>query len=311
MLSDMTQHATPLTAPRESVRAARPIQGIYTPPSLHWVGDGFRVAGYFGVIPDAVKRLSPFLLLDYHPTYAYAPTSRRRGVGTHPHRGFETVTLAFEGSVEHKDSTGGGGIIGPGDVQWMTAAKGILHQEFHETSFGRRGGPFRMAQLWVNLPKANKMDAPGYQPLLASEMGEVTLENGAGRVRVVAGSYRGVRGPAKTFTPIDLFAVELRDKGKVDFDLPAHHNTAILVMKGEVTIGGARAKENDFVLFENVGERISASATTDAELLVMSGEPIDEPVVQYGPFVMNTPGEIRDAIRDFERGDFGSMPDEA
>src|SRR5262245_13651938 len=195
---------------------AREIEGIYAAPNLHWVGDGFRVAGYFNVIPDAARKLDPFLLLDYHPPYDYPPTLARRGVGVHPHRGFETVTLAFQGSVAHHDSAGNGGVIGPGDVQWMTAASGILHQEYHEAGFARTGGTFQMAQLWVNLPRKHKLAAPAYQGLLSSEMGQVTLPDN-GVVRVIAGEYRGVPGPARTFTRINMLHAHLNVDGEVDF----------------------------------------------------------------------------------------------
>jgi redox-sensitive bicupin YhaK (pirin superfamily) len=201
-------------APRSTSQAtsqARSIEGLYKAPGLHWVGDGFRVAGYFSHIPDAFQKLSPFLLLDYHPQYDYAPSERARGVGVHPHRGFETVTIAWQGSVAHKDSSGGGGVIGPGDVQWMTAGAGILHEEFHEQSYARRGGPFQMAQLWVNLPKSHKRTPPRYQALLNEQMGEVSLPNGAGSVRVIAGEHRGVRGPAQTVTPFVLFPKKKRN----------------------------------------------------------------------------------------------------
>jgi len=286
----------------------REIQGVYPAPEFHWVGDGFRVAGYFSSIPDVVRKLSPFLLLDYHAPYNYPATRERRGVGTHPHRGFETVTLAWEGSIAHRDSTGNGGVIGPGDVQWMTAASGILHEEFHEENCGRRGGPFQMAQLWVNLPGAHKMDRPGYQAIVAEQMGSVSLPNDSGLVRVIAGEYLGEKGPAKTFTPINLFDVRLNPKGRIDFSFPAHQNTAFLLMKGNVSINGKRkATDNDFVLFENIGEHIAIEAESEAHLLVLSGEPIDEPVVQYGPFVMNSEREIHEAISDFNRGAFGQM----
>jgi redox-sensitive bicupin YhaK (pirin superfamily) len=274
------------------------------------VGDGFRVAGYFSVVPDAARRLDPFLLLDYHPEYNYPPTNQRRGVGVHPHRGFETVTFAFQGSVAHHDSSGGGGVIGPGDVQWMTAASGILHKEYHEESYGRRGGPFQMVQLWVNLPKAHKTAPPGYQSILASHMGMVTLPDGSGVVRVVAGEYQGVPGPAKTFTPITILDARLAPGGTLALAIPARRTAAILVMKGEVAINGARsAGTNDFVLFKKAGERISIEASSEAQLLVLSGEPIGEPIAQYGPFVMNTQIEIAQAIADFRSGKFGHLED--
>lgn len=297
------------TAPVVS-SVAREIEAVYKAPALHWVGDGFRVAGYFSVIPDAARKLDPFLLLDYHPEYEYAPSTRPRGVGVHPHRGFETVTLAYKGSVAHHDSAGGGGVIGPGDVQWMTAASGVLHKEYHEESFSRRGGAFQMVQLWVNLPRAYKMAEPRYQPLTSGEMGLVKLPEDAGRVRVVAGEYEGVEGPAQTFTPINIYDATLNSGGKVEFSFPARQTVAILVMHGNVTINGeSRAGTNDFVLFRNFGERVTVEALTQAQLLVLNGEPIGEPIVQYGPFVMNTPREIEQAIVDLNAGKFGYLAD--
>jgi redox-sensitive bicupin YhaK (pirin superfamily) len=253
--------------------------------------------------------MNPFLLLDYHPTYDYPPTERPRGVGVHPHRGFETVTLAWQGSVAHHDSLGGGGVIGPGDVQWMTAASGILHKECHEAGYARRGGPFQMAQLWVNLPRAHKMSPPRYQSIAAGQIEVVTLPDDAGSVRVVAGEYKGVKGPAKTFTKIDVFDVRLNERGQIEFTFPAHHNLGMLVMKGNVTINGAKAALHDFAVFKNVGERVLIEAESEAQLLVLSGEPIDESIVQYGPFVMNTQGEILQAFADFNRGKFGHLDD--
>jgi len=297
-------------ATNDSAPKLREIEGVYRPPGLHWVGDGFRVAGYFSTIPDAVQKLSPFLLLDYHPPYDYSPADKPRGVGVHPHRGFETVTIAWEGSVAHHDSAGGGGVIGPGDAQWMTAAAGVLHKEYHEQEFTRRGGTFHMAQLWVNLPKAHKRDAPRYQAIEAGDFGVFTLPEASGTVRVLAGEYRGVRGPAKTFTPIDVYDVRLNDRGRVELDFPAHHNVAILVMKCDATVNGTGVTEIDFVVLEHGAERVAVEADGETQLLVLSGEPIDEPVVQYGPFVMNTPEEIREAFRDFSAGKFGHLDDD-
>jgi quercetin 2,3-dioxygenase len=305
-----TTASTPSTSsarPDPAAAVHRSIDGIHRAPPLHWVGDGFRVAGYLHAIPDAVRKLSPFLLLDYHPPHDYAPTSAPRGVGVHPHRGFETVTLAWQGSVAHHDSAGGGGVIGPGDVQWMTAASGVLHKEYHEAGYARTGGLFHMAQLWVNLPAAHKMHPPRYQALAADEMGVVALPGG--EVRVVAGEYRGVRGPARTFTPVDLFDARLSPGGALDLSFPAHHTAAVLIMKGEIEVLGRAGREGDLILFARDGERIAIEARSDAHLLVLSGEPIDEPVAQYGPFVMNTRSEILQAIDDFERGAFGSLED--
>jgi len=290
--------------------APREIEAIYRAPALHWVGDGFRVAGYFSVIPDAARKLDPFLLLDYHPEYEYGPSTKPRGVGVHPHRGFETVTLAYKGSVAHHDSAGGGGVIGPGDVQWMTAASGVLHKEYHEENFSRQGGAFQMVQLWVNLPKAHKMSKPRYQPLASGEMGLVTLPESAGHVRVVAGEYAGVKGPAQTFTPINLYDATLKPGGRVDFSFPARETLALLVMQGDVIVNGVNAaRTNDLVLFRNFGEQVTLEASTQALVLVLNGEPIGEPIVQYGPFVMNTPREIEQAIVDVNAGKFGYLAD--
>lgn len=288
----------------------REIEGIYRPPGLHWVGDGFRVAGYFSAIPDVVRKLDPFLMLDYHPEHVYSPTTQRRGVGVHPHRGFETVTIAFQGSVAHHDSAGGGGVIGPGDVQWMTAASGVLHKEYHEQSYARRGGPFQMAQLWVNLPRAHKMAPPRYQALLAEQMGIVHLPDAGGVVRVIAGELAEARGPAQTFSPVTLYDAQLRAGGSTPLTFPEPHTLALLIMDGEVEINGARlASALDFVVFQRSGERIELRAKSDARLLVLSGQPLADPVVQYGPFVMNTEQEIRQAVSDFSRGKFGHLED--
>jgi hypothetical protein len=227
----------------------------------------------------------------------------------HPHRGFETVTLAWQGSVAHHDSTGAGGVIGPGDVQWMTAASGILHKEYHEASWARQGGPFQMAQLWVNLPKAHKMDAPGYQALVAGQMGQVTLPAESGFVRIIAGDFQGVKGPARTHTPIHVSDVRLNPKGTVEFTFPGRQNVSLLVMKGGISVNGMPATKHDFVVFDNQGDRIAIEATSEAQLLVLAGEPIGEPVVQYGPFVMNTEREIHQAFADFNSGKFGHLED--
>ncbi|MFO0619256.1 MAG: pirin family protein [Polyangiaceae bacterium] len=290
----------------------RSVEGIYRAPGLHWVGDGFRVAGYFSAIPNAARKLSPFLLLDYHPTYEYAPLAARqrpRGVGVHPHRGFETVTVAFQGSVAHHDSAGGGGVIGPGDAQWMTAGSGVLHKEYHERSFAERGGAFQMAQLWVNLPRKHKMTEPRYQGLVDAQMGRVRLADNAGSVRIIAGEYRGVRGPALTKSPVGLFHVKLSAGGRADFAFPRAYNAGILVMGGDLAVSDRDASTHDFIVLAHDGERVSLEARTDAELLLMAGEPIDEPIVQYGPFVMNTEREIDEAIADFQRGKFGELDD--
>jgi redox-sensitive bicupin YhaK (pirin superfamily) len=294
---------------REQPGRERSVEAVVRAPAPHWVGDGFLVHGYFPHLAMAQRRLDPFLLLDYHAEYEYGPTDRPRGVGVHPHRGFETVTLAFQGAVAHHDSTGAGGVIRKGDVQWMTAASGILHKEYHEAQWASRGGAFQMAQVWINLPAAHKMDPPGYQPLSAADIPVVELADGAGSVRVVAGEFGGVRGPARTFSPVAMYHAYVAVAAEIAFDVSATSNTAVLVMAGRVRIGSASAASNDFVVLANDGTRVRIRAEDSAELLVLTGEPIGEPIASYGPFVMNTEDEIRQAADDFTRGRFGYLAD--
>ncbi len=306
MPNDTNPDARAPSAPSHS--RTRPVDAVFSRPQLHWVGDGFRVAGYMNVVPNAARRLSPFLLLDYHPPYFYEAITRARGVGVHPHRGFETVTIAWEGRVAHHDSTGAGGIIGPGDVQWMRAASGILHKEFHEAAWAKEGGTMHMAQLWVNLPRSEKMGPPSYQPLSAGDMGLVTLADDAGVVRIIAGEFAGVRGPARTATRVNLFDAQLRAGGRVTFTIPPKDNIAALVMRGAVLVNGvARAGLDTLVLFENAGDTIVIEAAEDSHVLLMGGEPIDEPIFQHGPFVMTTREEIVQAYEDFHSGKFGFL----
>jgi redox-sensitive bicupin YhaK (pirin superfamily) len=291
-------------------RGARTVAGVFPRTPFHWVGNGFRVSSYFPRPSLPAERVSPFLLMDYGPPNEFAPLAQgQRGVGWHPHRGFETVTVAWEGSVAHRDSAGNAGIIGPGDVQWMTAAAGILHEEYHEREFTRRGGRMHMMQLWVNLPKKHKMAAPRYQPLTAKDIPVVTLAEGAGTVRVIAGELYGARGPARTFSPVTLLDVLLTAKGKLTVALPPEHNALAIVTSGPVSVDGERAGAGELILFENDGERLELVALEDAHVLVLGGEPLDEPIVQYGPFVMNSRQEIVDAIEDFEAGKFGRIPE--
>jgi len=283
----------------------RKVLGVYSAPRGHWVGDGFPVRSLFSHASYG-EHVSPFLLLDYAGPAEFTPTDKPRGVGTHPHRGFETVTIVYKGEVQHRDSTGQGGVIGPGDVQWMTAAGGILHEEFHSEAFTREGGAFEMVQLWVNLPAKDKNTDPGYQTLLNADIPSVALPDGAGVVRVIAGEYGGKRGPAHTFTPIDLWDLRLNQGGATSLTLPEGHTVAVVVLKGAVQVNGdAIAREAQFVLLDRKGGEIRLEANSDASLLVLSGEPIDEPVVMHGPFVMNTADEIRQAIIDFQSGKFG------
>jgi quercetin 2,3-dioxygenase len=285
----------------------RKVLGIYSAPRQHWVGDGFPVRSLFSHDSHG-EHVSPFLLLDYAGPAEFTPTDSPRGVGTHPHRGFETVTIVYKGEVAHRDSTGKGGTIGPGDVQWMTAAGGILHEEFHSPAFTRQGGTLEMVQLWVNLPAKDKNAAPGYQTLLDRDIPAVELPDGAGTLRVIAGEYDGHRGPAHTFTPIDLWDVRLRQGGTASLNLPDGHTVGVVMLKGAVQVNGeAIAREAQLVLLDRIGGEITLEANGDASVLILSGEPIDEPVVMHGPFVMNTADEIREAMKDFQSGRFGEI----
>ena len=285
----------------------RNVIGLFSAPRGHWVGDGFPVRSMFSYDSQG-RNLSPFLLLDYAGPYAFDATDAKRGVGQHPHRGFETVTIVYEGEVEHRDSTGAGGKIGPGDVQWMTAASGILHEEYHSREFARTGGNFEMVQLWVNLPAKDKMAAPGYQTLLDAEIPAVALPDDAGKVRVIAGEYDGHRGPARTFTPMNVWDVRLKHGRSAAFDVEDGHTLALVVLRGAVQINGNQiAREAQLATFGRNGGGIHVEANGDATFLLLSGEPIDEPIAGYGPFVMNTQEEIGDAITDFNSGKFGRM----
>ena len=271
----------------------------------HWVGDGFPVRSLFSYNGDA-GAISPFLLFDYAGPHMFEPSERPRGVGRHPHRGFETVTIVYDGEVSHKDSTGGGGTIGPGDVQWMTAANGIIHEEFHSAGFTKTGGPFRMVQLWVNLPAADKMSPPKYQAITSSEIPTVALADGKARARIIAGELNGTRGPASTFTPVNLWDVRLDAGAEIDLPLPEGHNALIAVLSGHVSAGGKDVGEAEIARLTTHGEGVAVRANGQSMLLVMTGEPIDEPVVGYGPFVMNSEAEIRQAVDDFNSGRFGA-----
>lgn len=283
------------------------ILGIYSAPRPHWVGDGFPVRSMFSYQTHA-KQLSPFLLLDYAGPADFTPTDTKRGVGQHPHRGFETVTIVYKGEVSHRDSTGQGGTIGPGDVQWMTAGSGILHEEFHSEAFTRAGGTLDMVQLWVNLPAKDKMAAPGYQAILDSDIPEVALPGEAGSVRVIAGEYGQKDGPAQTFTPMHVWDMRLKQGSISEFEMPEGWTTALVVLHGTVLVNGeAVTREAQMVVLDRAGRHLSIEANNDATVLLLSGEPIDEPIVGHGPFVMNTQAEIAQAITDFNSGRFGQM----
>ena len=282
------------------------LKAVHKAPAQHWVGDGFAVQTMFSY-PSHGDAMSPFLMLDYAAPHEFAPTDARRGVGTHPHRGFETVTIVYAGEVEHRDSGGNAGKIGPGDVQWMTAASGVVHEEFHSREFGARGGPMEMVQLWVNLPASDKLGAPRYQGIVDADIPSVALHDGASRVRVIAGEFRGVRGPALTFTPVTLLDVRLA--GGQTLELPAAHGhtTAVLVQSGAVSVDGKRVGHGEFAEFSRDGERVTLTADADSKVLLLAGEPIAEPIAGYGPFVMNTPAEIQQAIIDFQSGRMGAL----
>ena len=277
-------------------------------PGRHWVGNGFPVHGMFGYSGPGVAERSPFLMLDYAAPFRFEPTSERRGVGQHPHRGFETVTIVYEGEVEHRDSTGNGGIIGKGDVQWMTAAGGILHEEFHSQAYAASGGPFEMVQLWVNLPAKDKMAAPGYQGILDAQIPAIALPGEAGTLRLIAGEYAGQRGPARTFTPMNVWDLRLAAGQRVSLPQSEGWTTLLVVLDGTVQVNGeAIVRAAQMATLATAGSGVEIETSGAAKLLLLAGEPIDEPVVGHGPFVMNSQQEIIQAIADFNSGKFGRM----
>lgn len=283
------------------------VSQILIAPAPHMVGDGFRVQS---VLPGGTRtqnnKVSPFILMDYGAPSYFPPTNRPRGVDQHPHKGFETVTVVYQGELEHRDSTGSHGKLAPGDVQWMTAAAGIVHEEKHETEFSKRGGKVEMAQLWVNLPKAFKNHQPGYQNLTKAEIPVIKVSE-EGYVRVIAGEYNGTKGAARTFSPVNVLDVKLKKGDTIDVAFPQHFNTLAVVLHGEADFNGNAAKGVETVLFEQDGTDITVTALEDTSLLILSGEPINEPIVAYGPFVMNTPEEINEAINDYNAGKMGFL----
>ena len=273
----------------------------------HWVGDGFPVRTLF-FYQHLGKQMSPFLMLDYAGPYEFSATSERKGVGSHPHRGFETVTIVYEGEVSHKDSTGEGGTIGPGEVQWMTAGAGILHEEYHSENFAKNGGNLRMVQLWVNLPAIHKMAKPGYQAIFNQQIPNFSLDNFAGTGRVIAGNYLQHQGPANTFTPMNVIDFTLKKGTSLSIPAPEGWNTSLVVMQGAIQVQeGSIARDAQMLMFSADGEEISITALEDSVALFLSGEPIDEPIIGYGPFVMNTKAEIEQAVDDFNNGKFGRI----
>jgi hypothetical protein len=297
----MSHHETIKTA------ATKDIVGIYQPGSRHMVGDGFPVRNLFPS-NDLDREVSPFLMLDYAGPQYFTPTDHPRGVGEHPHRGFETVTIVYEGVVAHRDSAGNAGVIGPGDVQWMTAASGIVHEELHEKEWAKNGGMLHAIQLWVNLPKASKMSAPGYQTILNADIPAIDLEGGTGRLRVIAGSFLGHKGPAHTFTPVELYDLQLKAGKLVALALPEGHNTSIFVLQGRASVKGSQvAGEAELIVCTRNGSQVTIDAHENSRLLVMAGEPIEEPIARYGPFVMNTRAELMQAAQDYQAGKMGHL----
>lgn len=288
----------------------RSIEKILPPPPAHMVGDGFRVHNFFpGNGTISLQRMSPFFLMDYGAKVDYPPTQNPRGVGVHPHRGFETVTISYHGKVAHHDSAGNSGVIGEGDVQWMTAASGILHKEYHEKEWSKQGGILQMVQLWVNLPARYKMSPPKYQPILREQFGKYLLPENHGVIEVIAGNYKGIVGPAYSFTPIEMYNLRLNQGADLVLDLPQNYNTGFLVVEGNVVINGKAVPTDYFVLFANDGTEIQIQAAENAIVLVLSGEPINEAIFPYGPFVMNTKQEILQAYEDLNNGKFGYLED--
>ena len=284
------------------------VLGIHRAPGRHWVGDGFPVQSLFSYQTHG-QEMSPFLLLDYAGPRDFPAAAEPRGVGQHPHRGFETVTIVYQGEVEHRDSHGGGGKIGPGDVQWMTAGGGLLHEEFHSREFTKNGGTFEVVQLWVNLPAKHKMVDPAYQAIVNGDIPAIDLNGNAGTLRLIAGEYAGSRGPAHTYTPMNVWDLRLHAGKRIELEVPESWTTAVVVLRGTVQVSdSAIVRDAQFALLDPDGERFSLEANNDASLLVLSGEPIDEPIAGHGPFVMNTREEIHEAIRDFSSGRFGRMP---
>ncbi|MHA8060650.1 pirin family protein [Aquirufa beregesia] len=284
------------------------VELVYPPGEVHFVGDGFRVHNF---IPSRygldMQRMSPFIMLDYGSKHYFAPSKEPKGVGVHPHRGFETVTIAYKGRVAHHDSSGGGGIIGEGDVQWMTAASGVLHKEYHEETFSAEGGDFQMVQLWVNLPAKDKMSPPKYQAISNQQITKVDLGD-SGFIEVIAGEYQGIKGSASTFTPVNMLNAKLKSGAKASFSFPASYNTCLLVIEGSVIVNGTEDVALDnLALMENEGEDFTIEAKEDSIILILSGEPIHEPIAAHGPFVMNTRQEIMQAFEDFNAGKFGHL----
>lgn len=288
----------------------RRIEGVFSPTNTHMVGNGFKVMNYFPNGKGFEERMSPFFLLDFNAEVNYPPSKISRGVGVHPHRGIETITFAYKGGVAHHDSAGNSGIINAGDVQWMTAGGGVLHKEYHEKTYTEKGGAFEMLQLWINLPKKHKMTPAKYQSIVHKNKPTVLLENNMGAVHVIAGSYKGTQGVASTFSPLHMYDIHLNTGGEVNFEVPATYNTGVVLIDGEVMVNETdKLPENHYIQFANEAGQIHFKASKKSILLVLSGEPLNEPYVSYGPFVMNTEEEIHQAVNDYKEGKFGFLAD--
>lgn len=282
------------------------VAAILNAPAPHMVGDGFRVHNFF---PSGYRlNMSPFYMLDYNAKIEFSARNEPRGVGVHPHRGFETVTIAYHGAVAHHDSAGNSGVIYPGDIQWMTAASGILHKEYHEEEFSKKGGVFQMVQLWVNLPAKDKMSMPKYQGIKKSELQQFVLPDNTGVIEIIAGTYEDKKGSASTFSPIEMYNARLNNGAKATFNFPANYNTGMVVIEGTIKVNGNEIANTDqFIHFKNEGEEIAIEALADSVILILSGEPINEPITAYGPFLMNTGEEIQQALADYNEGKFGYL----
>jgi len=289
----------------------RSVEMVASPREPHYVGDGFRVHNF---IPSGfrldMERMDPIIMMDYNSKFYFSPSEKPRGVGVHPHRGFETVTIAYKGKVEHHDSSGGGGVISEGDVQWMTAASGVLHKEFHEKEWSKKGGDFQMVQLWVNLPAKDKMSTPKYQAIKNDSIPRYHVENNGGEIEVIAGEYKGIKGAATTFTPMNMLNLKLKSNAEASFSFPSNFNTAMLVIEGSIQVNDKDVAPTDhFILMSNDGEDFTIKATDDAIVLLLSAAPIGEPIAAHGPFVMNTRQELMEAFNDFNTGKFGYLED--
>ena len=285
------------------------LERIATPPEPHFVGDGFRVHNFIPSYPGMdMNRMDPFIMMDYNSKYHFPPSETPKGVGVHPHRGFETVTIAYNGKVEHHDSAGGGGIIGEGDIQWMTAASGVLHKEYHEKEFSKVGGDFQMVQLWVNLPAKDKMSPPKYQAIANESITRYKLAQNQGEIEIIAGKYQSLIGNASTFSPVNMLNAKLKTGGKANFSFPAHYNTVVLVIEGKIKVNNEEIIDlNHLGLFANEGEDFNIESLEDSVVLILSGEPLNEPIAAHGPFVMNTREELVQAFNDYNAGKFGVL----